>query len=166
MGQITTTREIDIDLTTVIAEGQIEVKDLLNWIKEYYEGTVTDLIFWDLTRANVSPISDSGFAELFDALRDRDEIRAWGKTALVFGDESLSFDEALAKLEELAGHLEEGDVPLEEALEIYESAVHLFSFCRQRLDGMEQRIEQLAEAMDGTLSTEPLEVGNDDAENG
>lgn len=88
MGQITTTREIDIDLTTVIAEGQIEVKDLLNWIKEYYEGTVTDLIFWDLTRANVSPISDSGFAELFDALRDRDEIRAWGKTALVFGDES------------------------------------------------------------------------------
>ena len=67
--------------------------------------------------------------------------------------------------EELAAHLEEGDVPLERALEVYESAVHLFAFCRQRLDGMEQRIEQLSETLDGTLTVESVSPTVDD-ENG
>ncbi len=84
---------------------------------------------------------------------------------LTFGDEDLTFDAALEKLEELAAHLEEGDVPLEKALEVYESAVHLFAFCRQRLDGMEQRIEQLSETLDGTLTVEAAPPAVDD-ENG
>ncbi len=84
---------------------------------------------------------------------------------LSFGDEDLTFDAALDKLEELAAHLEEGDVPLEKALEVYESAVHLFAFCRQRLDGMEQRIEQLSETLDGTLTVESAPPTVDD-ENG
>ncbi|MCH7825639.1 MAG: exodeoxyribonuclease VII small subunit [Acidobacteria bacterium] len=84
---------------------------------------------------------------------------------LSFGDEDLTFDAALEKLEELAAHLEEGDVPLEKALEVYESAVHLFAFCRQRLDGMEQRIEQLSETLDGTLTVEAAPPAVDD-ENG
>ena len=84
---------------------------------------------------------------------------------LSFGDEDLTFDAALNKLEELAAHLEEGDVPLERALEVYESAVHLFAFCRQRLDGMEQRIEQLSETLDGTLTVESVSPTVDD-ENG
>ncbi len=82
---------------------------------------------------------------------------------LSFGDEDLTFDAALTKLEELAAHLEEGDVPLERALEVYESAVHLFAFCRQRLDGMEQRIEQLSETLDGTLTVESVPPSVDDA---
>ena len=81
---------------------------------------------------------------------------------LAFGDEDLTFDDALEKLEELAGHLEEGDVPLEKALEVYESAVHLFAFCRQRLDGMEQRIEQLSETLDGTLTVESTDTVDDE----
>jgi len=83
---------------------------------------------------------------------------------LAFGDEDLTFDAALDKLEELAAQLEEGDVPLEKALEVYESAVHLFAFCRQRLDGMEHRIEQLSETLDGTLTVQPapsLDADND-----
>ncbi len=84
---------------------------------------------------------------------------------LTFGDEDLTFDAALERLEELAAHLEEGEVPLEKALEVYESAVHLFAFCRQRLDGMEQRIEQLSETLDGTLTVEPAALAVDD-ENG
>ena len=84
---------------------------------------------------------------------------------LSFGDEDLTFDAALNKLEELAAHLEEGDVPLERALEVYESAVHLFAFCRQRLDGMEQRIDQLSETLDGTLTVESVSPTVDD-ENG
>ena len=89
-----------------------------------------------------------------------------GQETLAFGDEDLTFDAALDKLEELAGQLEEGDVPLEEALEVYEAAVHLFAFCRQRLDGMEQRIEQLSETLDGTLTVDPAPMLADDAENG
>ena len=81
---------------------------------------------------------------------------------LSFGDEDLTFDAALNKLEELAAHLEEGDVPLERALEVFESAVHLFAFCRQRLDGMEQRIEQLSETLDGTLTVESVSPTVDD----
>ncbi len=88
-----------------------------------------------------------------------------GQETLSFGDEDLTFDAALEKLEELAAHLEEGDVPLEKALEVYESAVHLFAFCRQRLDGMEQRIEQLSETLDGTLTVESAPPAVDD-ENG
>ncbi len=88
-----------------------------------------------------------------------------GQETLAFGDEELTFDAALDKLEELAGQLEEGDVPLEKALEVYEAAVHLFAFCRQRLDGMEQRIEQLSETLDGTFTVEPAPMLSDDLEN-
>ena len=77
----------------------------------------------------------------------------------------VTFDVALEKLEELAAHLEEADIPLEQALEIYESAVHLFAYCRQRLDGIEQRIEQLSETLDGTLTVESIPTTLDD-ENG
>lgn len=88
------------------------------------------------------------------------------QVTLTFGDEDLTFDDALSKLEELASQLEGGDVPLEKALEVYESAVHLFAFCRQRLDGMEQRIEQLSATLDGTLTTEPAGAPAGDPENG
>ena len=77
----------------------------------------------------------------------------------------VTFDVALEKLEELAAHLEEADIPLEQALEVYESAVHLFAYCRQRLDGIEQRIEQLSETLDGTLTVESIPTTLDE-ENG
>ena len=86
--------------------------------------------------------------------------------SFAFGDESLTFDDALLKLEELAAQLEEGDIPLEQALEVYETAVHLFAFCRRRLDGMEQRIERLSETLDGTITSEPIEVPEEDVEDG
>ena len=77
----------------------------------------------------------------------------------------VTFEVALEKLEELAAHLEEADIPLEQALEVYESAVHLFAYCRQRLDGIEQRIEHLSETLDGTLTVETIPTTLDD-ENG
>lgn len=57
--------------------------------------------------------------------------------------DELSFDEALEQLETLANRLEAGDIPLEDALEVYERAVELFRHCRQRLTGVEERIEIL-----------------------
>ena len=81
-----------------------------------------------------------------------------------FDDDSLTFDAALTKLEGLADHLEKGDIPLEKALEVYEEAVRLFALCRGRLDGVEQRIEQLSEALDGTLRAEPVDANEADCE--
>ena len=81
-------------------------------------------------------------------------------------NEELSFDQALEQLEKLASKLEEGDIPLEDALEVYERAVGLFSLCRNRLDTMEQRIEQLSEDLDGTLHTAPLETRAEELEDG
>ena len=95
-----------------------------------------------------------------------DKSQDSGQETLAFGTEDLTFDDALAKLEELSGQLEGTDVPLEEALEVYESAVRLFAFCRKRLDGMEQRIEQLSETLDGTPSLEASTPPGGDGENG
>jgi len=78
-------------------------------------------------------------------------------------EQDLTFDQALTRLEELSGKLEQGDIPLEDALEVYERAVGLFALCRDRLDGMEQRIEKLTEDLDGTLRTEPTGEGEPDA---
>lgn len=61
----------------------------------------------------------------------------------------LTFDAALEHLEQLARQLENGDIPLEDALEVYERAVGLFRHCRDRLEGVEQRLEKLTRDLDG-----------------
>jgi len=73
--------------------------------------------------------------------------------------DTLSFDAALAQLEELARQLEEGDIPLEDALEVYERAVQLFRHCRQRLEGVEHKLETLTRDLDEL--PEPATEGGD-----
>lgn len=78
--------------------------------------------------------------------------------------DELSFDRALEQLETLAERLEEGDIPLEDALSVYERAVALFSHCRKRLDGVEQRLDRLTRDLDDELTTEPIEPPEESAE--
>lgn len=68
----------------------------------------------------------------------------------------LTFDAALERLEQLARQLENGDIPLEDALEVYERAVGLFRHCRDRLEGVEQRLEKLTRDLDGNPVTAEL----------
>ena len=79
--------------------------------------------------------------------------------------DELSFDAALDQLETLARELEEGDIPLEQALEVYERAVGLFRTCRDRLAGVEAKLELLTRDLEGEPLTEPLpgsvETGSD-----
>lgn len=70
--------------------------------------------------------------------------------------QNLSFDAALEQLEALAQQLEGGDIPLEDALRVYERAVELFSHCRARLAGVEQKLELLTRDLEGEPTTEPL----------
>ncbi len=70
--------------------------------------------------------------------------------------DDLSFDAALEQLEGLARELEEGDIPLEQALEVYERAVGLFRACRDRLAGVEAKLELLTRDLEGEPLTTPL----------
>lgn len=78
--------------------------------------------------------------------------------------DDLSFDAALGQLEELARELEEGDIPLEQALEVYEQAVGLFRICRDRLTGVEAKLELLTRDLEGepvaTVLATPAEPGD------
>ena len=55
-----------------------------------------------------------------------------------------------------ARELEEGDIPLEQALEVYERAVGLFRACRDRLTGVEAKLELLTRDLEGEPLTTPL----------
>ncbi len=56
----------------------------------------------------------------------------------------MTFEEAQRELEEIVQRLESGEVPLDEALKLWERGEELYRFCRERLDGAEGRIEELA----------------------
>ena len=75
--------------------------------------------------------------------------------------EQLSFDAALQQLEALAQKLEGGDIPLEDALAVYERAVRLFTHCRDRLERVELRLEQLTSDLEGEVTTTSLEPEGD-----
>ena len=55
-----------------------------------------------------------------------------------------SFEQAQAELEQIVEQLERGQAPLDEALKLWERGEELYRFCRERLDGAEGRIEELA----------------------
>ena len=73
----------------------------------------------------------------------------------------LKFDEAMAALEEIVQKLEGGDVPLEESLESFERGVGLVRTLHKRLDGVQEKIEQLTTGSRGELVTDALEVDED-----
>jgi exodeoxyribonuclease VII small subunit len=56
----------------------------------------------------------------------------------------VTFEEAQKELEAIVQRLESGEVPLDEALKLWERGEELYRFCRERLDGAEGRIEELA----------------------
>ena len=56
----------------------------------------------------------------------------------------MTFEEAQKELEEIVQRLESGEAPLDEALKLWERGEELYRFCRERLDGAEGKIEELA----------------------
>jgi ribosome biogenesis protein Nip4 len=105
LGSIETTKDMSLDVTVNIAKGMMTAADILNWISDYYSGTVTQLILWDFTEANLSDISKEEFEEIAVAAKKRSYVRAGGKTAFVFS-EDLGYGigrmyQALSELEEI-----------------------------------------------------------------
>ncbi|MBM7646318.1 exodeoxyribonuclease VII small subunit [Scopulibacillus daqui] len=61
-------------------------------------------------------------------------------------EQHLSFEEAMANLEEIVKRLEENDVPLEEAIDLFQQGVSLSKQCHQRLQKVEEKMDQIIEA--------------------
>ena len=84
MGTIKTEVDPSRDLTIVKASGKMTAHDFHEWIVDYYAGTITQLVVWDLTDADMSNIG------IEDVLKNATYVkqvaadqRTEGKTAVV-----------------------------------------------------------------------------------
>ena len=59
-----------------------------------------------------------------------------------------SFEEAQRELEKIVERLEDGQAPLDDAIALWERGEELYKLCRQRLDGAQGKIEELAKRVD------------------
>jgi len=70
----------------------------------------------------------------------------------------LKFEQALERLEKIVAEMESAELPLDDVLKRYEEGTRLVRFCQQRLEEAEKKIEILAKAKDGSVTTEPFET--------
>jgi exodeoxyribonuclease VII small subunit len=54
-----------------------------------------------------------------------------------------SYEDALGELERLVGAMESGQMPLDRLLESYQRGAELLSFCRDRLQAVEEQVKVL-----------------------
>ena len=58
-------------------------------------------------------------------------------------DAPASYEDALGELERLVGAMEAGQLPLDRLLESYKRGAELLTFCRSRLEAVEQQVKVL-----------------------
>ncbi len=58
-------------------------------------------------------------------------------------DAAATYEDALAELERLVAAMEGGQLPLDKLLESYKRGAELLSFCRARLEAVEQQVKVL-----------------------
>jgi exodeoxyribonuclease VII small subunit len=59
-----------------------------------------------------------------------------------------TFEEAQRELESIVERLEHGQAPLEDAIALWERGEELYKLCRQKLDGAQGKIEELAKRVE------------------
>jgi exodeoxyribonuclease VII small subunit len=72
---------------------------------------------------------------------------------------SMTFEQALQELETVVARLEGGRVGLEESIEMYTRGAQLKQHCSAKLADAQARIEKVVVAGDGSLSTQPADIG-------
>jgi len=75
----------------------------------------------------------------------------------------ITFEEALAKLEEIARELEEGDLSLDESLKKFDEGVKLASFCNEKLEEAQQKVDLLVKKGAG-LSAVPFPARGEESD--
>ena len=56
----------------------------------------------------------------------------------------LTFEQAQTELEKIVERLEQGQASLDEALALWERGEQLYVFCRDKLDGAQGKVDELA----------------------
>ena len=74
-------------------------------------------------------------------------------------ESGLKFEQALERLEKIVAEMESAKLPLDDVLKQYEEGTRLVRFCAQKLEEAEKKIEILAKAKGGDVTTEPFEAG-------
>lgn len=69
----------------------------------------------------------------------------------------MSFEAALQELEQVVGRLESGDVALEESIALYARGAELKRHCEKKLNEAEEKVAQITEGADGSVSARPVE---------
>ena len=62
----------------------------------------------------------------------------------------LTFEQAQTELEGIVERLEKGQASLDEALALWERGEQLYAFCREKLDGAQGKVEELARRVEQT----------------
>ena len=83
IGTIETTFDLSKDLTIITAVGKMEADDFRRWTTDYYDGTVTRLHLWDISRADLSEITVENIEENIIITKNVSNLRRGGKTAFV-----------------------------------------------------------------------------------
>lgn len=110
MGRIETTYDLPRDLTIAKAAGKMIAHDFYEWIVDYYAGTVTQLMVWDLTDADMSNIDIKDILKNVTYIKQAaGNLRTSGKTAVVADDDWIAI--ALSRYQQL--FLEMSDIGIE-----------------------------------------------------
>ena len=91
MENLETTYDQSKDLTTVKVSGKVTEDDFWRWVGDFYAGTVTSRVLWDLVQADLSDmvpdITDDDIREHVRQVNDAAaKVRKGGKTAFVVSD--------------------------------------------------------------------------------
>lgn len=83
MPEIITKIYEDLDLTVQTVTGSPTVQDISDVLDRYYSGTVTKLILWDTTFADLSSWKSDEVISLARKVKSHSHLRKGGKTAMV-----------------------------------------------------------------------------------
>lgn len=100
--------EPENDLTLFIVVGELTTGELTNTIREFYDGSITRNVIWDLERSDLSQINSQDVHQVAALSVDYANRRPSGKTAIV-GPDDLTF--GLARMYEL--NKNSSDLPFE-----------------------------------------------------
>jgi hypothetical protein len=80
---ITKTTDPDRDLTIYTCEGIILAKDVLQAIDEFYQGTITRNVLWDLLEADLNQVSSKEVQLIATRVAEHAPDKKGGRTAIV-----------------------------------------------------------------------------------
>lgn len=66
------------------------------------------------------------------------------------------FEDSMKRLEDIVEDLEGGELPLEDSLKAFEEGMKLLTFCSDKLDEVEKRVDVLIRESDGRHTKKPF----------